>query len=108
MHRHGSRTLLSASDLVAFHDCAHVAHSPCPLEPTATAIHALAKDKVAVRRIDELAAAHSQSKVHPAARRGDWGTVSRAFTRAEPIAANNPSVAASLDELGELAARKDK
>jgi hypothetical protein len=58
--------------------------------------------------VDELEAAYLQSKARLAARRGDWSAATRALKKAERIAANNPWVAASLDELRELAARKDQ
>jgi hypothetical protein len=74
----------------------------------ASAFGAIAEDELVVRRADELEAAYLQSKARVAARRGDWSAVTRALKRAERIAANNPWVAASLDELRELAARKDQ
>ena len=74
----------------------------------ASAFHAIAEDELVARRVDELEAAYLQSKARDAARRGDWSAVARALKKAERIAANNPWVAASLDELRELAARKDQ
>jgi Ca-activated chloride channel family protein len=74
----------------------------------ASAFGAIAEDELVVRRVDELEAAYLQSKARVAARRGDWSAVTRALKKAERIAANNPWVAASLDELRELAARKDQ
>jgi Ca-activated chloride channel family protein len=78
-----------------------------PALPT-SAFGAIAEDELVARRVDELEAAYLQSKARVAARRGDWSAVTRALKTAERIAANNPWVAASLDELRELAARKDQ
>jgi Ca-activated chloride channel family protein len=74
----------------------------------ASAFGAIAEDELVARRVDELEAAYLQDKARVAARRGDWSAVTRALKKAERIAANNPWVAASLDELHELAARKDQ
>ena len=74
----------------------------------ASAFHAIAEDELVARRVDELEAAYLQTKARVAARCGDWNGVARALKKAERIAANNPWVAASLDELRELAARKDQ
>jgi len=74
----------------------------------ASAFHAIAEDELVARRVDELEAAYLQGKARIAARRGDWSAVTRALSKAERIAESNPWVAASLDELRELAARKDQ
>jgi Ca-activated chloride channel family protein len=74
----------------------------------ASAFGAIAEDELVARRVDELEAAYLQDKARVAARRGDWSAVTRALKKAERIAANNPWVAASLNELRELAARKDE
>jgi Ca-activated chloride channel family protein len=74
----------------------------------ASAFTAIAEDDLVVRRVDELEAAYLQSKARVAARRGDWAAVARALKKAERIAASNPWVAESLEELRELAARKDQ
>ena len=74
----------------------------------ASAVAAIAEDELVVRRADELEAAHLQEKARVAARRRDWNGVAVALKRAERIAAANPWVAASLNELRELAARKDE
>ena len=74
----------------------------------ASAFGAIAEDELVARRTDELEAAYLQTKARAAARRGDWASVARSLKRAERIAANNPWVAESLNELRELAARKDE
>ena len=74
----------------------------------ASAFGAIAEDELVARRTDELEAAYLQTKARAAARRGDWAGVARSLKRAERIAANNPWVAESLNELRELAARKDE
>jgi Ca-activated chloride channel family protein len=74
----------------------------------ASAFGAIAEDELVTRRTDELEAAYLQTKARAAARRGDWAGVARSLKRAERIAANNPWVAESLNELRELAARKDE
>lgn len=74
----------------------------------ASAFGAIAEDELVARRTDELEAAYLQTKARTAARRGDWAGVARSLKRAERIAANNPWVAESLNELRELAARKDE
>jgi Ca-activated chloride channel family protein len=74
----------------------------------ASAFGAIAEDDLVARRTDELEAAYLQTKARAAARRGDWAGVARSLKRAERIAANNPWVAESLNELRELAARKDE
>ena len=74
----------------------------------ASAFTAIAEDDLVVRRADELEAAHLQEKARAAARRRDWNGVATALKKAERIAAANPWVAASLNELRELAARKDE
>ena len=78
-----------------------------PVRP-ASAFGAIAEDELVARRTDELEAAYLQTKARTAARRGDWAGVARSLKRAERIAANNPWVAESLNELRELAARKDE
>jgi Ca-activated chloride channel family protein len=74
----------------------------------ASAFGAIAEDELVARRTDELEAAYLQTKARAAARRGDWAGVARSLKRAERIAANNPWVADSLNELRELASRKDE
>ena len=74
----------------------------------ASAFAAIAEDELVVRRADELEAAHLQQKARTAARRRDWNGVAAALKKAERIAENNPWVAASLNELRELAAQKDE
>jgi Ca-activated chloride channel family protein len=74
----------------------------------ASAFGAITEDELVARRTDELEAAYLQTKARAAARRGDWAGVARSLKRAERIAANNPWVAESLNELRELAARKDE
>lgn len=74
----------------------------------ASAFGAIAEDELVARRTDELEAAYLQTKARAAARRGDWAGVARSLKRAERIAANNPWVAESLNELRELASRKDE
>jgi len=74
----------------------------------ASAFGAIAEDDLVARRTDELEAAYLQTKARAAARRGDWAGVARSLKRAERIAANNPWVADSLNELRELASRKDE
>jgi Ca-activated chloride channel family protein len=74
----------------------------------ASAFAAIAEDELVVRRADELEAAHLQQKARTAARRRDWDGVAAALKKAERIAADNPWVAASLNELRELAAQKDE
>ena len=74
----------------------------------ASAFAAIAEDELVVRRADELEAAHLQQKARAAARRRDWHGVDAALKRAERIAATNPWVAASMNELRELAAKKDE
>ena len=74
----------------------------------AYAFGAIAEDELVARRTDELEAAYLQTKARAAARRGDWAGVARSLKRAERIAANNPWVAESLNELRELASRKDE
>jgi len=74
----------------------------------ASAFGAIAEDELVVRRADELEAAHLQQKARAAARRRDWHGVDAALKRAERIAATNPWVAASMNELRELAAKKDE
>jgi hypothetical protein len=74
----------------------------------ASAFGAIAEDELVARRADELEAAYLQTKARSAALRGDWDAVARSLKRAERIAANNPWVAEALNELGELAARKDE
>ena len=81
--------------------------SRCRCVP-ASAFGAIAEDELVARRADELEAAYLQTKARAAARRGDWAGVARSLKRAERIAANNPWVAESLNELRELAARKDE
>jgi len=75
---------------------------------TASAFGAIAEDELVARRTDELEAAYLQMKARVAARRGDWAGVARSLKRAERIAATNPWVADSLNELRELATRKDE
>jgi Ca-activated chloride channel family protein len=74
----------------------------------ASAFGAIAEDELVARRTDELEAAYLQTKARAAARRGDWAGVAKSLKRAERIAASNPWVAESLNELRELAARKDE
>jgi Ca-activated chloride channel family protein len=74
----------------------------------ASAFGAIAEDEFVARRTDELEAAYLQTKARAAARRGDWAGVAKSLKRAERIAASNPWVAESLNELRELAARKDE
>ena len=74
----------------------------------ASAFNAIAEDELVARRADELEAAYLQTKARSAALRGDWDAVARSLKRAERIAANNPWVAEALNELRELAARKDE
>jgi Ca-activated chloride channel family protein len=74
----------------------------------ASAFHAIAEDELVVRRTGELEAAYLQMKARAAARNGDWARVESALRKAERIAANNPWVAASLEELRALAATKDR
>jgi Ca-activated chloride channel family protein len=89
---------------------------PRAIQPTSLALPALpvsafnavAEDELVVRRADELVAAHLQQKARAAARRRDWHGVDVAFKRAERISATNPWVAASMNELRELAAKKDE
>ena len=78
-----------------------------PVVP-ASAFGAIAEDELVARRTDELEAAYLQTKARAAARRGDWAGVARSLKRAERIASNNPWVAESINELRELAARKDE
>jgi len=78
-----------------------------PALPT-SAFGAIAENELVVRRADELEAAHLQQKARAAARRRDWHGVDAALKRAERIAATNPWVAASMNELRELAAKKDE
>ncbi len=73
-----------------------------------SAFGAIAEDELVARRSDELEAAYLQTKARSAALRGDWDAVARSLKRAERIAANNPWVAEALNELRELAARKDE
>ena len=74
----------------------------------ASAFNAIAEDELVVRRAGELEVAHLQGAARAAARHGDWDAVVAALQKAERVAATNPWVAASLDELRTLAARKDK
>jgi Ca-activated chloride channel family protein len=74
----------------------------------ASAFGAIAEDELVARRADELEAAYLQTKARTAALRGDWDAVARSLKRAERIAAHNPWVAEALNELRELAARKDE
>jgi len=74
----------------------------------ASAFAAIAEDELVVRRADELEATHLQQKARTAARRRDWDGVAAALKKAERIADANPWVAASLNELRELAAQKDE
>ena len=74
----------------------------------ASAFHAIAEDELVARRAGELEAAYLQTRARDAARRGDWRGVESALKKAERVAGHNPWVAASLDELRELAAQKDE
>ncbi len=74
----------------------------------AYAFGAIAEDELVARRTDELEAAYLQTKARAAAQRGNWAGVARSLKRAERIAAKNPWVAESLNELRELASRKDE
>lgn len=74
----------------------------------ASAFGAITEDELVARRAGELEAAYLQTKARTAARRGDWTGVAAALKKAERIADNNPWVAESINELRELAARKDE
>lgn len=74
----------------------------------ASAFGAIAEDELVARRAGELEAAYLQTKARTAARRGDWTGVAAALKKAERVAENNPWVAESVNELRELAARKDE
>jgi Ca-activated chloride channel family protein len=74
----------------------------------ASAFNAIAEDELVVRRAGELEVAHLQGAARAAARHGDWDAVGAALQKVERVAATNPWVAAALNELRALAARKDE
>jgi Ca-activated chloride channel family protein len=73
----------------------------------ASAFHAIAEDELVVRRVGELEAAELQQRARLSAMRGDWATVMSLLQRAERLGADNPWIAAALEELRKLAERRD-
>ncbi len=73
----------------------------------ASAFSAIAEDELVVCRAGELDVARLQRAARTAARQGHWDAVDAALQKAERFVATNPWVAAALNELRALAARKD-
>jgi Ca-activated chloride channel family protein len=89
---------------------------PRAIQPVALALPVLSaaafasvdEDELVVRRVGELEAADLQRKAREAALRGDWQGVSALLRRAEKLGADNPWIAAVVDELHGLARRRDR